>query len=303
MATAQTQDEDLIILSDSIPTTFDETPIIEATPQTDSNNSIISFDWSDILWLNSKQETTELPAQTQEENKDEFNNTLIFSDDLFSWVTESKTEQENNTININNAENTSIWDIFWQNLDQIEEIKEVTPILEDVWPITIQDTTNELLDLTQNNEEIVNANISNEEAIDNIHDLQIEDKTSDSLIEAPIDVEQNNVANMSDLQVESKDSLWDMDDILTTAVDRMKTRQTVINSEKTKKLINVQEKENTIEKLKAEVSFLKAEINDLDIENEKINLNILNLEDMKLWKALQIQKTRTHNTKKVTQNP
>gem|GEM_PF-5124452 len=67
-----------------------------------------------------------------------------------------------------------------------------------------------------------------------------------------------------------------------TAIDGMKTRQTVINSEKAKKIMNVQEKENYIEKLKEEVNLLYSEINGLDVENDKISMNILNLEDMKL---------------------
>jgi len=293
MATAQTQDEDLIILSDSIPTTFDENPIIETESQSETNNSIISFDWSDILWLNSisQENTNWIQTENQEKNSDWFNNTLIFSDDLFSWVTQQKKEEENNILNINENENTSIWDIFWQNIEKKEDPK----IIENNLIDTTQESSNEIFDLTQNNDKIVDTK-TEEKTVNSFFDLNVEEKKQDT--------QENKTAinNMLDSQIESKSILWDMDDILMTAIDGMKTRQTVINSEKAKKIMNVQEKENYIEKLKEEVNLLYSEINGLDVENDKISMNILNLEDMKLWKSIQMLKTRTHNTKKVIKN-
>lgn len=94
----------------------------------------------------------------------------------------------------------------------------------------------------------------------------------------------------------------DMNSILNWTISRLKKRQTWIASQKSDKTAKIIDLEKQIKDLRDQVTTLKKEIVFLDDENIKIELNVWNLESMKLWKQSKPanKPTRAHNTKKLT---
>jgi hypothetical protein len=97
------------------------------------------------------------------------------------------------------------------------------------------------------------------------------------------------------------DSLWDMNAILNNTIDKLKLRQSWIELQKSTKILTINDLESKIKELREQVTSLKREIVFLDDESIKIEINVWNLESMKLWKTTKVipTKTRTHNTKKL----
>ncbi len=92
-----------------------------------------------------------------------------------------------------------------------------------------------------------------------------------------------------------------MNAILNNTIDKLKLRQSWIESQKSIKIITINDLELQIKELREQVTWLKREIVFLDEENIKIEINVWNLESMKLWKSAKaiVSKVKEHNTKKL----
>lgn len=106
----------------------------------------------------------------------------------------------------------------------------------------------------------------------------------------------------SDITMSIEDNDWDMNSILNSTITRLKKRQSWISSQKSDKTSRIIELERQIKELRDQVTMLKKEIVFLDDENIKIEINVWNLESMKIWKQNKIgnKPSRPHNTKKLT---
>ncbi len=280
MATPVQNDDDLIILSDNINTSFDSNPVISQNIDFWDNNSIISFD--------SPIQETESLTQTQETT-----NQLI-------------PESDTDLTNIN-------WDVFTteQWLEPKEEIKSIDNSMNNLfWDVNFSE-----LSIESENQNIIDTNTdtntsTEEENVvsnDNNIDLSPKEDIVSSNYNIDLSPEENIVSNDNDIDLsislssKEEDSTLDMNTILNNTIDKLKLRQTGIELQKSTKIITINDLEAKIKELREQVTSLKKEIVFLDEENVKIEINIWSLESMKLWKASKAvnAKVREHNTKKV----
>lgn len=266
MATTGQNDDDLIILSDNINTSFDWNPVISQNIDFGDNNSVISFGDSTMTTSDTgektliEQELTPIVSQEQEATNQVLPETVWFTEEpIMNLVSDSWNglvpEQNLNMQdlgaqeNVDNSISNLFWDVnLWDSLTTNEEIVD--------------------------NSNIIEPTVTN----NNILDLSI-----------PQDVKQED------------DSLWDMNAILNNTIDKLKLRQSGIELQKSTKILTINDLESQIKELREQVTSLKREIVFLDDESIKIEINVWNLESMKLWKPTKwtTTKTREHNTKKL----
>lgn len=303
MSAQATQNDDLIILSDNIPSSFDASnPIVspQVTQNTEESNPIISFDANQTETNQSSTDNIVIGEQTPESNPvislSEDNNLIWSSESPVIWLEETATTP-NIDLNLGTEASPS------NDLFNLNELKEETPTLEKTEE-TVNNSLTDSWDLflnseTQAKDEKEETATHSENAFDfwwiSISwDLNKESQEEDVLSWA-----------WAGLGIwlwlwESKDDSLDMDSILDNTIEKLKKRQDWISWQKTSKQQVIDELEEKIKELREEVSTLKKEISDLDEENWKIELNVGHLEAMKAGKTPQITpKTRTHNSKKV----
>jgi len=256
MVTTGQNDDDLIILSDNINTTFDLNPIISQNVDFWTNDSIISFD-EPILNLDTEPKITQVVQQSaplsqlQADVNEPVSETISFIN-----------EPENNLINTTTS-NLSFE--VWEDVEKKDE---------NVW----ESVKNLFWDINQSQEI----------------------KESQSIVDNNIYSWQP-IFNSIDIKEEKEDSLLDMNAILNNTIDRLKKRQSWIASKKSDKTSMIIELERQIKELRDQVIMLKKEIVFLDEENIKIEINVWNLESMKILKSTKavVSKVREHNTKKL----
>ncbi len=290
MSSQTTQNDDLIILSDNIPTSFDwnnpivsdassenvvseQNPVVlqtadesvtqEQNTSLQDNNPIISFDSGDSA--------ISLNPETTEDNQNE---------------TSASTENSMENLISFNDNNSETSDIF--NLWETNEWSSETPInlweTENLDSQKIEDGTNSF--------DFWWINISWLWETSEEQEKTEENPLSDSSWE--------NINFWIWEQTEDIEEGLDMNSILNNTIEKLKKRQDWISSKRWDKTQKIEELELKIKDLKDQVTELKKEITDLDEENGNIELNVWHLEEMKLWKAPKIaSKTRVPNTKKV----
>lgn len=116
-----------------------------------------------------------------------------------------------------------------------------------------------------------------------------------------ITISNQNDSDEASISIEETDD-GDMNSILNSTIARLKKRQSWIASQKSDKTSRIIELERQIKELRDQVIMLKKEIVFLDDENIKIEINVGNLESMKIWKQSKVNNkpARAHNTKKLT---
>lgn len=263
MSTATaTQNDDLIILSDNISSTFWEEPVI--SQDFNDNNSIISFDTPNIGWIETN--TPIVSGETNLMKDDNINLDLpIINNELVSvpsqeWntlnVQESQLVQEETTT-LDNSISNLFWDINFEtpatvvsDINKVEQVEEKVDLFKNEADLVLKDEKTDLFGTS--------------------------DDTTD-------------------------ESMWDMNSILESTIKKLKSRQAWIAAQKSGKTTTINELEAKIKELREQVAYLKKEIVFLDDENIKIDINVWNLESMKIWKQTKVvNKTREHNTKKLT---
>ncbi len=256
MATTGQNDDDLIILSDNINTSFDWNSIISQNVDFWTNNSVISFD-EPILNLDAEPKITQVVQQSvpSPQLQTEINQPIT---ETISFTSEPEIDLTSTTTSNLNFE-------VWENIEKKEE---------NVW----EPVNNLFWDINQSQEKI----------------------ESQSLVDNNISSWQS-IFSAIDTKQEKEDSLWDMNAILNNTIDKLKLRQSWIESQKSIKIITINDLELQIKELREQVTWLKREIVFLDEENIKIEINVWNLESMKLWKSAKaiVSKVREHNTKKL----
>lgn len=242
MTPTATQDEDLIILSDSVTPTFDETPIVSDDVNKEST-PIISFDDNSLIennsWEQKIDEVTEV-SQVNELNLDSWVNYLFWDD----------TKKEEEKVEVSSEENSSD-DLFW-NVDFSSNLSEESEL-----PKQEETTTSSLFWDTSSSVQL---------------DISETDTNSD---------------------------IWDMNSILDSTIAKLKTRQDLIGGTKSQKQWTIADLEAQIKELRDQVSWLKKDVESLDDENMKIDINISTLESMKLWQNIKVPMKREHNIKRV----
>lgn len=267
MSTATaTQNDDLIILSDNISSTFWEEPII--SQDFNDNNSIISFDTPNTDWVETNISTVSVETNLKQDDNINLDLPIV----------------NNEQVTANEPVSTQIWEI--SNVQEPQIVQEETTTLDNsisnlFWDINFETPTAILKDVTETDKV--------EEKVDlfkNETDLGLKEEST----------------NLFDKSEESTDeSIGDMNSILNSTIDKLKKRQAGIAWQKSIKSTTINELEWKIKELRDQVTYLKKEIVFLDEENIKIDINVWNLESMKIWKQTKIvNKTREHNTKKLT---
>ncbi|NDK08289.1 hypothetical protein EOM39_03490 [Candidatus Gracilibacteria bacterium] len=119
--------------------------------------------------------------------------------------------------------------------------------------------------------------------------------------ENTITISNQNDSEEASISIEETDD-GDMNSILNSTIARLKKRQSGIASQKSDKTSRIIELERQIKELRDQVIMLKKEIVFLDDENIKIEINVGNLESMKIGKQSKVNNkpARAHNTKKLT---
>lgn len=250
MSTATaTQNDDLIILSDNISSTFWTDPVISQDLNFTDNNSVISFDTPIEIPSNDSLIT---PSIEPDSNPD------------VSLFWESLVSQEDSWLVLNTIEETDLDSSTWINLE----------------PQIVKDEKIEI-----------------DNSVNNLFwDLKItnQDSDSDSLVDNEINLNNNT-------EIKLDEPVGDMNSILNNTIDKLKKRQTWISLQKSSKITTINDLEAKIKDLRDQVTYLKKEIVFLDEENIKIDINVWNLESMRIWKQTKVaSKAREHNTKKLT---
>lgn len=263
MATTGQNDDDLIILSDNINTSFDWNPVISQNIDFWNNDSVISFDtpvlnWDVVLETSQIEQNEPSIMQIQEVPNELESN--------FTWIV------TDSTLDLTGASTNEL--VLEQNLEKPENVENTDNSMSNLfWDVNMEDS------LT-----------TNEDIVDNTTIIE-PTVTSDNLLDLSIS---------KDIKQED-DSLWDMNAILNNTIDKLKLRQSWIELQKSTKVLTINDLESKIKELREQVTSLKREIVFLDDENIKIEINVWNLESMKLWKTTKwtTTKTREHNTKKL----
>lgn len=322
MAATQTQNDDLIILSDNVSPTFDDQPVIQQDTET---NNLISFDWWDmsVSWGWSSSSSTWDDSSGSQVSWTTTTSTTTWSDDSSSSQSdqlvsdiqiESKQENTENTLDFSNS-------LFWDskqeevsslNLTQTEDSTEVKPTIDSSMDSITESPAISLInnntEETSTTEESQTEDTSKTSTIADIFwtNLNVENKPiQDDVKESKEEDTTSNLFSIKSSE-ETTDNLIqdeneDMNSIITWAIDKMKSRKWNISDKKSKKIWEVDDLEAKVKELKEKISSLKKEITSLDEETDKIDINIESLENMKLGKNPQIlaAKTREHNTRKV----
>ena len=270
MTTTGQNDDDLIILSDNINTSFDWNPVISQNIDFGDNNSVISFDDSTMTTSDTGEKTLieqELsPIVSQEQ---EVTNQVVVPETV--WLSEEPTM---NLVGDNQNIFMSEQDLSTPDLGTQENVENIDNSMNNLfWDVNMEDS------LT-----------TNEDIVDNTTILE-PTVTTNNLLDLSVS---------SDIKQED-DSIWDMNSILNNTIDKLKLRQSGIELQKSTKILTINDLESKIKELREQVTSLKREIVFLDDENIKIEINVWNLESMKLWKPTKATatKTREHNTKKL----
>lgn len=267
MSTATaTQNDDLIILSDNISSTFWEEPVI--SQDFNDNNSIISFDTPNTDWVETNTPIVSGEANLKQEDNINLDLPIV----------------NNELVSANEPVSTQIWEI--SNVQEPQLAQEETTTLDNsisnlFWDINFETPATVVSDTTEVDQGEKKVDLFKNEA-----DLVLKDEKTD-------------LFGVSD---ETTDELmWDMNSILESTIKKLKKRQSWIAQQKSGKTTTINELEAKIKELREQVAYLKKEIVFLDDENIKIDINVWNLESMKIWKQTKIvNKTRAHNTKKLT---
>lgn len=307
MTPTATQDEDLIILSDTVTPTFDDAPIISEDLNREKS-PVISFDWDNLSSNNetSDNETsqvlplTETSTQSIESNKTVESNELNLDSSVNYLFWDSSKEQdetpnipadqiEESKVEISdiNQSNISADDLFW-NLDFSDNSLNVK-----------EDTVNEELEKKENIVDLW-------ESVDQWVLLDQPKEIADEVLPNEIEINTNELIdneNTNELVNDDKNT-WDMNFILDSTISKLQKRQTWIWDNKSQKISMINELDDKVKELKEKISILKKEVESLDTENSKIEENVSILESMKLWKVLDSipKTTRAHNTKKLIVN-
>nr|MDD3720464.1 hypothetical protein [Candidatus Gracilibacteria bacterium] len=307
MTPTATQDEDLIILSDTVTPTFDDAPIISEDLNREKS-PVISFDGDNLSSNNetSDNETsqvlplTETSTQSIESNKTVESNELNLDSSVNYLFGDSSKEQdetpnipadqiEESKVEISdiNQSNISADDLFG-NLDFSDNSLNVK-----------EDTVNEELEKKEN---IVDLG----ESVDQGVLLDQPKEIADEVLPNEIEINTNELIdneNTNELVNDDKNT-GDMNFILDSTISKLQKRQTGIGDNKSQKISMINELDDKVKELKEKISILKKEVESLDTENSKIEENVSILESMKLGKVLDSipKTTRAHNTKKLIVN-
>ncbi len=245
MTPTATQEEDLIILSDNVTPTFDQTPIVsESLNQT--STPLISFDSNDLLWS-----SEQAPLETSSANS-----------------------IDTNELNLD----SQVWFLFWSNQlkeePKVEQTKaELTQdnLFWNFWTTTSESTEIELPKLESN-----------------------------VLLETPFVSDELTTFNLPEPEQENVEEIGDMNSILDSTIAKLQKRKSWIALTKTTKIDTITDLESQIKDLREQVSALKKDVDLLDNESMKIDINISSLEAMKLGQNIKVPaKTREHNIKRV----
>lgn len=148
-------------------------------------------------------------------------------------------------------------------------------------------TDNSILDFNIDN----TNNVSNEETV-----LSFDDEKKDNNIDLFEDKKEEIWEDIFGVKEEVKDleenekqeevfiaqDLWDRNDILDWTIKQLEQRKNIVWQVKQTKQSSVWELNEKIAKLKKEVEILRAEIKDLEKEEDSIDLDITSIEKMKL---------------------
>lgn len=281
MASTTIQDDELIILSDSVTPMTDETPII--TEDLSNDSAIISFDASDL----SENPIDNLKTATKTPD----NNWL----DLDSWVNflfwdssikgTPEVQQDTNTMD-NLFSNIDFSEAqVAQEKSNLEPLSADSQILQDPFDLTASEEENSVV--------IPSPKDNSSVGVEMVPELFEES----ALVKENVEVKTNDIIIP---QVDDLVETWDMNSILDTTIAKLISRQEWINDIKAQKSWTIIDLEAKIKELREKVMALKKEVDWLDTENEKIDINIAGLESMKMWKTVKdAPKTREHNTKRV----
>ena len=278
MSTA-TQDEELLIIQDegddSDDTLSFNIDFDDDTSDSNSENTAISEVKSDN-WTDDTFEIQLDDVAEDSQNDSQVSDTKIKDNDSTSNASqvEASPDTELGIIIEDMDSNIEIdSNIAWEDtVDKNSVDDEVwfeIPLWDDVWTSELKDEMNDIKEEASNNSSSEQGEVLN------------------ILWSAEV----SEVSDSESWQAASSENL---NDILTATIAKLALRKEAIQTDTSSKQAKVQDLKAEVEKLEWEISEIEAEITSLWLESEKIDMNITQLEDMKL------DPVKEHNAKRVS---
>lgn len=257
MSKQATQDDDLIILSDSVTNEDEFNFDIESTKVEDSNE-LIDFTISDET--DSKVEEVESKVETQEKEED-------FSIDFSFWSQDWENSTEENVedtlvVEENNQEDDLGFNFIWDDMTDFENNVE-------------EKVQEEILENTESQDLELGFDLTNQ---------------STQELETPVVLATSENTNQDNI-ADPKDN-FSRNDILDDTISRLNQRKEVLNIIRDSKKTKLEDLNTQIKLLKEQVKNVEKEVWELNEEEEGIISDINTINDMKELKAKKTKKSK-----------
>lgn len=259
MSKQATQDDDLIILSDSVTNEDEFNFDIESTKIEDTTD-VIDFSLSEEPKVISEEKTLEVDEAKQDD----------FSIDFSFWDTtdtnqDSQIEDEVKDLEVENNNESS----------------------DDLWFNFVGDDMIDIETKQENEEDIVEENLNQDDNADSALDLWFDLSNQENALDVSPMVEEQKETNVLD----PKDN-FSRNDILDDTISRLNQRKEVLNIIRDSKKNKLDDLNAQIKLLKEEVKNVEKEVWELNEEEEWILSDIDTINEMKEVKAKKAKKSK-----------
>lgn len=259
MSKQATQDDDLIILSDSVTNEDEFNFDIESTKIEDTTD-VIDFSLSEEPKVISEEKTLEVDEAKQDD----------FSIDFSFWDTtdtnqDSQIEDEVKDLEVENNNESS----------------------DDLWFNFVGDDMIDIEAKQENEEDIVEENLNQDDNADSALDLWFDLSNQENALDVSPMVEEQKETNVLD----PKDN-FSRNDILDDTISRLNQRKEVLNIIRDSKKNKLDDLNAQIKLLKEEVKNVEKEVWELNEEEEWILSDIDTINEMKEVKAKKAKKSK-----------